>query len=162
AGARRAVHPAGGGRTGGLAAAPRAPRARGLPRRPRARGARRRSPVPSRSHRGDRSRAGDAARTTADGSRQQPLARACTRRARPMRGRRLFGRVAIGLGIVMLALVAYLGVLFALTPNVSHLRDAQPTQTSFMHVRAAERTSAAADHVEWIDLGQVSPYLVCA
>jgi monofunctional biosynthetic peptidoglycan transglycosylase len=76
--------------------------------------------------------------------------------------RRLLGRVAIGLGIVVLALGAYLGVLFALTPNVSHLRDAQPTQTSFMHVRAAERTSAAADRVEWIDLGQVSPYLVCA
>jgi monofunctional glycosyltransferase len=45
---------------------------------------------------------------------------------------------------------------------VSHLRDAQPTQTSFMRARAAERTSAAADRVEWIDLGQVSPYLVCA
>ncbi|HEX8108493.1 MAG TPA: biosynthetic peptidoglycan transglycosylase [Kofleriaceae bacterium] len=70
--------------------------------------------------------------------------------------------MAIGLGIVVLALVAYLGVLFALTPNVSHLRDAPPTQTSFMRVRAAERTRAAADRVEWIDLGQVSPYLVCA
>jgi monofunctional biosynthetic peptidoglycan transglycosylase len=79
-----------------------------------------------------------------------------------MRGRRLFRRVAIGLAIVVLALVAYLGVLFALTPDVSHLSDAQPTQTSFMRVRAAEPTSAAADRVEWIDLGQVSPYLVCA
>ncbi|HET6584980.1 MAG TPA: biosynthetic peptidoglycan transglycosylase [Nannocystaceae bacterium] len=74
----------------------------------------------------------------------------------------MFRRVAIGLGIVVLALVADLGVLFALTPNVSHLRDAQPTQTSFMRVRAAERTRAGADRVEWIDLGQVSPYLVCA
>jgi monofunctional biosynthetic peptidoglycan transglycosylase len=74
----------------------------------------------------------------------------------------MFRRVAIGLGIVALALVAYLGVLLALTPDVSYLRDAKPSQTSFMRVRAAERTSAAADRVEWIDLDQVSPYLVCA
>jgi monofunctional biosynthetic peptidoglycan transglycosylase len=70
--------------------------------------------------------------------------------------------VAIGMGIVVFALVADLGVLFALTPDVSHLRDAQPAQTSFMRVRAAERASAAAGPLEWIDLGQVSPYLVCA
>ena len=79
-----------------------------------------------------------------------------------MRARRWFRRVAIGLGLLVLALVAYLGVLFALTPDVSHLRDAQPAQTSFMRVRAAERTRAVADRAEWIDLGQVSPYLVCA
>ena len=79
-----------------------------------------------------------------------------------MTRRRLFRRVAIGVGLVVLALVAYLGVLVAVTPNVSHLRDAQPTQTSFMRMRAAERTRIAADRVEWIDLGQVSPYLVCA
>jgi monofunctional biosynthetic peptidoglycan transglycosylase len=70
--------------------------------------------------------------------------------------------VAIGLGILALALVADLGVLFALTPGVSHLRDAQPTQTSFMRMRAEERSSATADRVEWIDLDDVSPYLVCA
>jgi monofunctional biosynthetic peptidoglycan transglycosylase len=79
-----------------------------------------------------------------------------------MRGRRWLRRAAIGLGIAGLALGAYLGVVFALTPDVSDLRDAQPTQTSFMRVRAAERTSAAAARVEWIDLGEVSPYLVCA
>jgi monofunctional biosynthetic peptidoglycan transglycosylase len=79
-----------------------------------------------------------------------------------MSRRRWFRRVAIGLGVVALALVADLGVLFALTPSVSHLRAAQPAQTSFMRVRASERTIAGADRVEWIDLGQVSPYLVCA
>jgi monofunctional biosynthetic peptidoglycan transglycosylase len=58
--------------------------------------------------------------------------------------------------------VAYLGVLFALTPDVSQLRDEHPTQTSFMRVRAAERTRTAAGRLAWIDLDQVSPYLVCA
>jgi monofunctional glycosyltransferase len=79
-----------------------------------------------------------------------------------MTARRLFRRVAIGMGIVVSALVAYLGVLLAQTPNVSQLRDVPPMQTSFMRVRAAERTSAAAGRLEWSDLGQVSPYLVCA
>src|SRR4029079_7469927 len=119
-----------GGRAGGLAPAPRAPRTRGVHRRPRARSPRRRPPVPSGGHRGDGSRAGDAAPSTADGARQQLLAGACTGRARAMRWCRWLRRAAIGLGIVALALVAYLGVLFALTPDVDHLRDTQPTQTS--------------------------------
>jgi monofunctional biosynthetic peptidoglycan transglycosylase len=79
-----------------------------------------------------------------------------------MRRRRWVRRAAIGVGVVAVALVVDLGVLFALTPDVGHLRDAPPTQTSFMRVRAAERPGATADRVEWIDLGQVSPYLVCA
>jgi monofunctional biosynthetic peptidoglycan transglycosylase len=79
-----------------------------------------------------------------------------------MAARRILRRIMIGAGILVLVLVLYLVVLVATTPDVDHLVTATPTQTSYMRKRTEQRGSSTPDRVEWIDLDEVSPYLVCA
>jgi monofunctional biosynthetic peptidoglycan transglycosylase len=76
--------------------------------------------------------------------------------------RRWLRRAAWVLGIACFALGAYFGVLVAMTPSVDHLVDTAPVQTSYMRLRAEQREDAGEDRVDWVELDDVSPYLVCA
>ncbi len=79
-----------------------------------------------------------------------------------MRVRRFLRRLAACLGVFVLALTGYLVVLVVTTPDVDHLREAAPAQTSYMRLRAEQRGHSGSDRVDWVDLDDISPYLVCA
>lgn len=79
-----------------------------------------------------------------------------------MTARRIARRVLLGLGLVAALSVFYVFVLVMMTPNVAYLRQAHPTQTSYMLMRADERETDAIDRVEWTELDKISPLLACA
>jgi monofunctional biosynthetic peptidoglycan transglycosylase len=56
----------------------------------------------------------------------------------------------------------YLATLAVLTPDVEPLARGSPETTSFMRLRAAQRGEADVDRGAWIDIDEVSPYLICA